>query len=141
MVSILRRLECILRLGLLFMLITACASKPDHILVATNESDYTPSKAERYQTRAQEVPDAVKKQIEIGLGAYEKGDYDQAIRVLERAQRMAPKYSDTYLYLGDVYIAKQQRELAEQMYRRAESLATDRNQRSAAQQALQAGGF
>lgn len=141
MVSILVRPFKSLSVVLTVVLVTACASKPNHTLVSANETDYTPSKAERYQTRSQAVPEAVKEQIRIARTSLAEGDYGQAIRVLERAQRMAPKYSETYLSLGDVYMAKQQRALAEQMYRRAESLATNSQQRNAAQDALRAGDF
>lgn len=125
----------------MLVLVAACASKPNHVLVAKSEQDSMPSKAERYQTRSQEVPDVVKQQIQLAQQALQDGDYDQAIRTLERAQRMAPKYSTTYLFLGDVYMAKHQRAMAEQMYRRAESLATNSQQRNAAQDALRVGDF
>lgn len=140
MVSILVRM---LRISAVVSLIvlTACASKPDNVLVAKSEQDYTPDKEERYQTRAQEVPDVVKQQISQAEHLLANGDYDQALRTLERAQRIAPKYSTTYLRLGDVYLARNQRERAEQMYRRAESLATNRQQRNAAKMALQEGNF
>lgn len=140
MVSILVRTLKIMTLASLIVL-TGCASKPDHVLVAKSEQDYTPDKGERYQTRAQEVPDVVKQQISQAEQLLAAGNYDQAIRTLERAQRIAPKYSTTYLRLGDVYLAKSQRARAEQMYRRAESLATNRQQRNAAQMALQQGDF
>lgn len=140
MVSILvRMLKVFLAVSLIVL--TACASKPDHVLVAKSEQDYTPDKEERYQTRAQEVPDVVKQQISQAEHLLAAGDYDQALRTLERAQRIAPKYSTTYLRLGDVYLAKSQRARAEQMYRRAESLATNRQQRNAAKMALQEGDF
>ena len=141
MVSILIRSGRVLGCSLLLTLMTACASKPSHVLVAKSEQDTTPSKTERYQTRAQEVPEVVKQQIRAARQAIADGDIDLALRTLERAQRIAPKYSTTYLYLGDTYMAKKQRAMAEQMYRRAESLATNSQQRNAAQEALHAGDF
>ena len=141
MVSILVRPKRVLCCSVLLTLLAACASKPNHVLVAKSEQDYTPNKSERYQTRAQEVPDVVKQQIRVAQQAISEGNIDLALRTLERAQRIAPKYSTTYLYLDDAYLAKKQRGMAEQMYRRAESLATNSQQRNAAQEALQAGDF
>lgn len=141
MVSILVRVAHVVCSCVLLTLLVACASKPSHVLVAKSEQGYTPSKTERYQTRAQEVPDVVKQQIQLARQAIDDGDIDLALRTLERAQRIAPKHSTTYLYLGDAYLAKEQRALAEQMYRRAASLATNSQQRNAAQEALHAGEF
>lgn len=141
MVSILVRWAKTLCSGALLILLAACASKPSHVLVAKSEQGYTPSKTERYQTRAQDVPEVVTQQIRLAQQAINEGDIDLALRTLERAQRIAPTYSTTYLYLGDAYMAKQQRAMAEQMYRRAESLATNSQQRTAAQEALHAGDF
>jgi Tfp pilus assembly protein PilF len=153
-----KRLHCLmheafsrLRTTVLILVISglvACASQPDQSRIVRGENSEgngasaggydVPSASERYQTRSVTVPPAVTALLEEAELAISNDHYARAESQLAKAQRLAPTVSKTYMLWGHLYKAKGSAIHAEQMYKRALSLATDENQTSLAEAALEA---
>ena len=128
--------------------LVACASQPDQSRIVRGESAEdsgesvggydSPSASERYQTRSVTVPPAVSALLDEAELAINNEHYSRAESQLAKAQRLAPTVSKTYLLWGHLYSAKGSVVHAEQMYKRALSLATDENETSLVEAALEA---
>src|SRR5262249_5034087 len=53
---------------------------------------------------------------EGGILAYNRGDYQEAIRLLEQRARMSPEDPNVYYYLGNCYVYSKQTDKAAHMY-------------------------
>ena len=116
--------------------LVACSTAPKQVLVAKSSDANAPKKSERYQTKVQSVPSVVVSLIRQAQTLTAAQDYEKALQLLERAQRIAPSYSGTYLNLGYVYSAQGKAEAARQMFHRAESLSVNEKERREARKAL-----
>lgn len=76
------------------------------------------------KTRVEPSP-AAQQILANALKAESRGDYDQAILLLERAQRMTPQAGDIYLAMAQVRFSQQDFRTAEQMCLKALSLSGD----------------
>lgn len=126
-------------LGLICLALVACSTQPKHTLIERSaQNDQAPVK-NRYATKQQHVPPVVSALLRQAIEMIAQSKYDQAISVAERAQRLAPKVSEVYLVLGHAYRGLSKSEKANNMYQRANALATNAYERRRAQRALQEG--
>lgn len=134
----------------LVVMTVACATQPEQSRIVRGDDseqayqhgdahsgDTTaPSASERYKTRSANVPPAVLALLGEAELAITNEHYLRAEHQLSKAQRLAPSASKTYLLWGRLYQAKGNKIHAEQMYKRALSLATDAQQTQLAETAL-----
>ena len=59
---------------------------------------------EYYKENIKKHPDHADSYFNLGRIAYEQSDYKQAIKLLQRANDLNPRYSDTQYLLGMAYI-------------------------------------
>jgi len=116
--------------------LAACSTQPRHTLIAKSAQATPAPKSDRYQTRKAAVPPVVNQLLAQARSALRDRNPSLARTKLERAQRIASTHSTTYLLLGHVYWMEENDQKARQMYRRAESLAVDNAERTAARNAL-----
>lgn len=126
---------------MLIVLLTACATQERNTLVALGteqaEEDERDSKSALYQTKTHAVPKGVRLLIQQAEQAIDDSAFELAQRKLERAQRLSPAYSRTYLIWGRLYVLSGQASKAKHMFKRALSLATTRAQRNEVMDALE----
>jgi Flp pilus assembly protein TadD len=146
---ILRSSGNVLKYGVLVFIVVglvACASQQEQSSIVGGENssaeahgqNQSPSASERYQTKSTFVPPAVQALLNEAELAMNNEHYARAESQLSKAQRLSPTLSKTYLLWGHLYKVKGSATHAEQMYKRALSLATDETQTSLAEAALNA---
>jgi len=139
MVAILRAPARNALLWLIFVTLVACSTQPTHTLIEKSAQNHTVEGQERYATKQQRVPPAVRSLIKQARVNLEQARYEQALSAAERAQRIAPKVSEIYLVLGKAYQGLSKPRQANNMFHRAKALATNNNDRRRAERALQEG--
>jgi len=122
----------LLALGALSTLLSACAplapaptetSVPEPLPPPVVEDEKTPEAPPTPPEPPKETSSAVNSLLDRGWALYRSNNYEAALSVAERAQRIDPRSAEVYLLMASARFSLYQVDVAEQLARRGLALA------------------